>query len=298
MMQRIVIAGGTGLIGSELAKKLIKLGCNLTILTRGDSRVISNNLKYIHWDPKSIDSFVDTLKDANTVINLSGASIAKVPWNENYKKEIIESRRISTKSIVKAINQSGRDIHLVNASAIGYYGNCGDTVLNEKSKPGDDFMAKVCIDWENSAKEYNNLAIIRIGIVLDKKEGALLKFTNIFKMFIGGPLGNGKQWMSWIHLDDLIDSIIHIVDHNETGVFNLVAQNPVTMNEFSSTLGKVMHRPSIFRVPKFVLKLVLGESSQMVLNSNRVSSLKLTETGFKFKYTRLKDALDSLLNEK
>ncbi len=302
-MKKIVIAGGTGLIGKSLTKLLKSKGYTITILSRNSEKAkvsVPDADEFQTWNYNKPEQIEELIKGAYGVVNLTGASIARKKWTSEYKKEIYDSRIISTQNISKAINNmSAPPKVFFCASAVGYYGNRGDEKIEEDSIPGTDFLANVCKDWEKSAFLANSTSRVvcgRFGVVLDKSEGALPKLLSSFRIFIGGPLGTGKQWYPWIHIDDISGMIAWIIENeNARGVFNMASPNPVTMNEFSKILGEVMNRPSLFQVPEFVLKFILGEMSAIVIYGQRAYPQKALEMGYEFKYLNLKNALEDLL---
>lgn len=299
--KKIIITGVTGLIGSHLAKHLTGRGWDVVAFSRNiehSKNVLPRIFRHVAWNPRSDDKqWYSELNDATAIINLAGASIAGERWTNEYKKVIISSRVDSTNSIVSAIKTISNPPMLVNASAIGYYGNRSNEVIDEDSDSGDGFLAEVTRQWEESAmnaKPFTTVAIARMGIVLSENGGALEKLLTPFRLFIGGPLGSGKQYWSWIHIDDVARMFEFVIENKMSGPVNFVSPNPVTMSVFAETLGKVMHRPSVFKVPGFVLKLLLGESSDMVLDSQCVIPRKAQSNNYKFLYPELKSALEAM----
>ncbi len=302
MNRKVLITGATGLIGSKLAKRLYDLGFKVYSVSRDVKKSeikFKIPIKHISYDE---DKFKNIIDNNTIIINLAGASIAGNKWTEEYKKEIYDSRILTTRKLVDILNNYELKPELfINASAIGIYGNTFDKIIDENTPVGEGFLAQVTFDWENElTKLKNNIRKVyaRIGIVLDLEGGALAKMLLPYKLFIGGPLGTGKQWMSWIHIDDLIELFVFIIQKNNiNGAINLTAPNPVTMIEFSKTIGKILRRPSFFKVPEFILKIILGESSAMILNSNRVIPKKAIENGYNFEYDNLEKALTNLLKK-
>lgn len=239
--------------------------------------------------------------DQDAVIHLAGANLFGRRWSKEYKKIIIESRELSTRNLVSGLRNSQSKVKVfISSSGIGYYGSRGDEILTEKSKLGNDFLAHICDIWERETEKANEIGIrtsmLRQGIVLSDKGGALEKFIPAFKLFIGGALGNGKQWFPWIHIDDLMAIYLFIIDNAEiSGAVNVVSPETVRMNEFAKTLGRVLNRPSIFKVPEFALKILVGEAAAALVSSQRAIPKKLIDTNFKFKFDRLEDALKDLL---
>lgn len=300
MNKLILVTGATGMIGSKLTKKLSELGYSVASISRNPSKSKSL-LPWCehHIDYNNREELGNFISKSYGVINLAGASIADKKWTSEYKKEIIDSRVNSTKMIIEAINLSpNKPKVLINGSAIGIYGNTLDKEIDEKSPSGDGFLADVTIRWENEARRLNSnvrLVLARIGIVLDIKGGALEKMILPFKLFVGGPIGSGQQWLSWIHIDDLVNLFIWTLESQVSGAVNFTSPNPTKMKDFASDLGKVLSRPSLFPVPEFMLKIILGESSAMVTNSNKVLPKVALDNNFKFKYDNLHLALKSIL---
>ncbi len=304
MSKKIVITGASGLIGTNLCKALISRGDEVFIFTRSVNKTkstISNASNYIEWDYKKPSDWSKYLNNKDAVIHLAGANISGKRWTENYKKIILKSREESTKNLVEAIGSlKEKPSVFISASGVNYYGDSGDEVLTEQRETGNDFLAKVCKIWEDEAAQVENAGVrrvsIRTGVVLSTKEGALKKMLIPFRFFIGGPLGNGKQWFPWLHIDDIVNIYIYCLDNNSlNGAVNACSPYPVTMNEFAKTLGKVMNRPSFFKVPKFILRLAVGEVTESVTASMKVIPQKLLENGFKFKFENLENALRDLI---
>jgi len=301
-MKKIAIFGGSGFIGQNLTAKLKEKNYYVINFTRNATKYIAtfdNNIQYSYHS----NDWKKYLENTYAVINLAGASVAAKRWTKSYKKIIYKSRINTTELIVNTVNNLKEKPQVfINASATGYYGDCNDKVITEKSPAGNDFLAKVCLDWESAAKKINpdiRLIIPRIGFVLDKKQGGLAKMILPFKFFIGGPLGSGNQYIPWIHKKDLINLIIFLIENeNCTGEFNCSSPKPITMKEFASEIGKVLIRPSILKVPTSVLKLILGEQSIVVLNSCRAIPEKASTFNFKFYYEDIDKALENLLTNK
>ncbi|PIW69756.1 MAG: TIGR01777 family protein [Ignavibacteriales bacterium CG12_big_fil_rev_8_21_14_0_65_30_8] len=301
---KIAIVGGSGLIGRTLAEELKKRGDYLLLVSRN-----SENSKtklpfyneYFTWNYNSAELLQKKINSFDVVINLAGAPIGSKRWTKKYQKEIRNSRVVVTELISKAICDCKEKPKLfISSSAIGYYGNVKNDVLDENSKAGSDFLAKICAEWENASKivekENIKLAVIRTGVVLANEGGALKKMLLPFKLFVGGPLGSGKQWFPWIHIKDEIKSILFIIDNKDiTGPVNLVAPNQITMNEFAKALGKVLNRPSIFKVPTFLLRIVVGKAAENIVASQKAKPAKLLNNGFMFNFKTIEDTLNDLL---
>lgn len=297
---KLVIAGGTGLIGSALSLQLLEKGHSLTILTRSPvSRPPTADIKYQSWSPSLPGTWEETIDGADAVINLTGEPIAAKRWSEKQKEKIRSSRIETTRALVSAIAKAGQKPRLLlNASAVGYYGPRGDESLTEEAGPGNDFLSRVSIAWEEEAKKAreHGLRVIRLrtGIVLAREGGALSKMIPPFKLFAGGPLGNGKQWLSWIHIEDEVRLILFLLEHpHAQGAVNATAPNPATMREFCKTLGRVLNRPSWAPVPAFVLRLMLGEMAEMLLTGQRVLPDAARKLGYSFRYPTLLEALQA-----
>lgn len=297
---RLVVAGGTGFIGAPLCSRLLELGHSLTLLTRSaSSATTSPNQKSLNWNPGFPGSWEEAVNGSDGVINLAGESIVN-RWTESQKKKIASSRIDTTRALVTAIGKAKeKPRFLLNASAVGYYGPHGDESLTEDAGPGGDFLSRVCIAWEKEAikaEEYGLRVIrLRTGIVLGKGGGALAKMLLPFKLFVGGPLGSGEQWMSWIQLEDEIGLILFLLEHPEArGAINATASNPVTMTGFCKTLGDVLNRPSWAPVPAFAVRLLLGEMAEMLLTGQRVLPGQAQKLGYPFKFSTLPEALQAL----
>lgn len=297
---RLVIAGGTGFIGSALSARLSELGHSLTLLTRRASPAATAfNKKMVLWNPGTRGAWEAAVNGSDGVINLAGATIAK-RWTKRHKQEIASSRVQSTRALVEAIGKAEeKPKWLINASAIGYYGPHGDETLSEEAGAGSDFLSRVCVAWEREtgkAEDYGLRVVrLRTGIVLGRGGGALAKMVPPFKLFLGGPLGDGNQPMSWIHLEDEIGLILFLLEHPEArGAINATAPNPVTMSEFCKTLGDVLNRPSWAPVPAFALRLLLGEMADMLLTGQRALPTQALKLGYTFKYPTFREALQSL----
>ncbi|MEW6701200.1 MAG: TIGR01777 family oxidoreductase [Bacteroidota bacterium] len=301
-MKKIVLTGATGFIGKKIAIKLIECGCELTIFTRSVKKAkqfIPNASEYVEWNSNFID-WKTYLEGKDAVIHLAGENVMAKRWSEEQKKKIRSSRVDSTRALVNTIGTlNNKPKVFVCASAIGYYGN-SEHPEREDSNAGNDFLAGVVKAWEDEAGKVEQFGVrrisMRIGIVLDKNGGALARMIIPFKFFIGGAVGSGKQWVSWIHIEDLINIFLFALENeNLEGAVNCVSPNPVTMNQFAKTIGKILKRPSFLRIPEFLLRLILGEASSVVTGGSKVSSSKIISCGFKFKYNYIEEALRNLL---
>lgn len=286
----IFIAGGTGMLGQYLEKKFDKLGYKVKILTRSKR---TQDIEY----PDEPEELAQLFEGSTAIINLAGASIVGKRWNDKYKEILYNSRIKTTKYLVEAINLTKNKPQLfISCSAVGYYGDRGVEELTEDKNPADGFVATICKDWEKEALMADIPTFIpRIGIVLAKEGGALQEMLKPFKYFVGGPLGSGNQYFPWIHIEDVFRIVEFAIELKLEGIYNTVAPQQVKMKEFTSTLGKVLKRPAIFPVPSFALKLILGESAQEILRSQRVIPNKLKEVNYEFKFKKLEEALKDLV---
>jgi uncharacterized protein (TIGR01777 family) len=296
----ITISGASGLIGRRLLKVLAKEGHALTALSRHAGTNLPPGVRLAVWDAAKCETPADGLLDADAVIHLAGAPVAQ-RWNAQVKQAIRESRVAGTRNLVQALSKLRRRPQvLICGSAIGYYGSRGDEVLAETSAPGSDFIAEVCVEWEKEAQAAEALGMrvvrVRIGIVLDARGGALPRMLPPFKMGVGGKLGSGKQWMSWIHLDDLTALFQLALATPVSGAINGVAPNPVTNADFTKALAAAVHRPAIFPVPGFALSLLFGEMGGiLLLASQRVAPKAAESAGFTFRFPELAGALTDVL---
>lgn len=302
---RILITGGTGLIGKALCQRLSEDGNLITVLSRNPDRHrdMPMGVTIEEWDGKSSNGWGHLVDGTDAVINLAGAGIADAPWTEKRKHLIRESRIQAGLAIQQAIQAADKKPSvLIQSSAVGYYGQeQSDEIITEDSLPGSDFLAKVCFDWEMSTAPIARAGdvrrvVIRTGIVLSNNGGAFPKIILPFKLFAGGPLGNGKQWMPWIHVEDEIRAIQYLLTHEHlSGPFNLSAPNPVTNRQFSQIVGTQMGRPAFMPAPAFAIKTILGEMSTILLDGQRAVPQNLEDAGFVFTYPTAQEALSHLL---
>lgn len=299
---KILLCGATGFIGKSLINELLKAGHDLILLTRNPSKIHARpGLTLLPWDGKTTQLWAHSAEGVDAVINLAGEGIADKRWSTARKEALIQSRVQSTKAVVDFIRTAKkRPAVLINASAVGYYGNVPEGTVTEASAKGTGFLAETCDLWEKESRQAETLGVrtvmIRIGIVLEQGGGALSKMVFPFKIFAGGPLGSGKQWFPWIHRDDIIGAILFILKKPEiSGPVNLVSPNPVTMNDFCKALGRVLKRPSWAPVPGFMLKIILGEMADMLLGGQRAVPNKLNAAGYSFKYNDAEGALRASL---
>jgi uncharacterized protein (TIGR01777 family) len=298
---KVAITGATGLIGKKIVKKLVEGGDQVLVLTRSIEKtrgIFPPEVDLAKWDIRSKE-WHKVLEGVDAIVHLAGENVMGKRWNNEHKKKILESRVLGTRSIVDAIYKMGsRPKVLVGASAVGYYGN-SEKQVDELSNEGAGFLADVVKAWECETAKVEQLNVrrvnVRIGIVIDKKEGALAKLLTPFKYFIGGPLGSGKQWFPWIHVDDVVDLFLYSIHSDINGAVNAVSPGIVRMNEFCSVLGKVMKRPSFFKVPEFILRIVIGEAAEEILSGANIYPKRTIELGYKFRYPNLQSALKEIL---
>lgn len=297
---KILITGATGFIGKGLLGTLNEKGHEIIVLTRNpDSAKIylPVHCEVVAWNPEQTALPPGSLKGVDAVINLAGEGIADGRWSHDRKRKIIQSRVLSTRRLVDAMsNMKDKPKVFVSASAIGFYGDRGDEPLDETSSKGHGFLSKVCENWEDEIIKARDLGVrtvtLRVGMVLGHDGGALNKMLPPFKLGVGGKLGTGSQWMSWIHVKDMVNMMVHALENSSIdGTYNAVSPNPVRNREFTEILGRVQNRPTIFPVPQFVLKIVLGELSELLLGSQRVMAEKIIDTEFQFEYPQLEKAL-------
>ena len=298
---KILISGASGFVGTSLAKTLQSEGCTVFKLVRKKQL---NQSDEIYWNPETQEISLDDLESFDAFINLAGENISSGRWTDKKKHEIKASRLNSTKLLKDSILKLKNPPKLfINASAIGFYGDRKKEIVSEESSKGGGFLSDVCLEWENEIKpisDHLRLIILRFGVILDPKGGALKKMLIPFKLGVGGVIGSGDQMMSWISLDDVTRIIsFALKDEKTSGVYNVVAPHPVSNYVFTETLGKVLSRPTFFRVPTFAVKLIFGQMGQEVLlQGQNVSSDKLIEAGYNFKHTHLEHALEEMLKEK
>lgn len=303
MSNHVLITGGSGLVGSRLTELLRAQDYTVSHLSRSPAKPSSTVPTY-QWDIKKQSIDPQALADADYVVHLAGAGVADQRWTNERKQVILNSRTESTKLLRDAIAQAGPSTikAFVSASAIGIYGaDTGDVLLTEESPPADDFLANVVVDWETAVDTIEALGVrtvkCRIGIVLSPDSGALPPIARTVRWGVGAPLGSGEQYLSWIHIDDLCRLFIYALENNKVaGVYNAVGPQPVTNQQLTQAVARVMRRPLwLPNVPGFALKLALGELASAVLGGNRVSSRKIEDAGFRYKFDKLEVALADLL---
>jgi uncharacterized protein len=296
---RIVIIGGRGFIGSALSKELADAGHEVSVTTRGEGG-LEGERKLVHWNGTDRTSLTAILENCDAVVNLAGENIGAKPWTKTRKQQLRESRILTTNALVEAINaMKKRPTILIQASAVGYYGT-SDREMEEISPAGSDWLAQLGRDWEaplHKLKEAKTrVVVIRSGVVLAQSDSVLQKLALPVRFFIGGPLGNGKQWISWIHLGDEVRAIRFLLETSKcAGVYNLTSPEPVQNMEMEKKIASRIHRPYWLPAPAFLLRAALGEMSTIVLHGQRVLPRRLLEAGYKFKFAHLDDALKDLL---
>ncbi len=326
---KVAITGGTGFIGSELAKSLLDEGHDVVILTRQQARQARrahpflDKAAWVSWpgdtpndqedklrniqtyeiQPAGEDNWLAALDGADAVVHLAGASIAEGRWNRTRKAAIRNSRILGTRNLVQGIYRLKRPPRvLISGSAIGFYGPRGDQEVTETDGPGQGFLAQVCQAWEQEARAAEQVGVrvilLRTGLVLEGQQGALPRMLLPFRLLMGGPLGSGQQWMSWIHLRDQIGLIRFLLEHPEaSGPYNATAPQPVTNRQFSRFIGRLLHRPSLFPAPAPMLRLFLGEmAEELLLTGQRAIPKRALEQGYSFQYADLESALTDILH--
>ena len=293
---RVLISGATGLIATELAKQLKALGHTPVSLVRREPR--NKDEVFINADQGQFDPSVMNSIDA--VVNLAGATTGKIPWTKKYMREIVDSRLNTTRVLVSAINQASNPPKvLISGSASGIYGDRGDQWLDEDSGKGTGFLSDLAFEWEQEAlRAKARVVLVRTTMVMSKKLGALGKLLPLIKLGVGGPLGSGKQWWAWISLEDQARAIIHLIENEQAkGAFNITAPEPATCEQIIHALGKALHRPTIFRVPAWLMRLVIGVAAEeLLLCSQKMSAEKLIKSGYKFNHPTLREVVEYVVS--
>ncbi len=300
-MKAILITGGSGFIGSSLTELLLQKGYIVNHLSRS-AKPADGKVNVFKWDVVKGEIDPACIEQVDTVIHLAGEGIADRPWTNARKAAIINSRTASIRLIYSLLERTPNHgiKALISSSAVGFYGNGGDAILHETSPPGTGFLARTCEEWEIAAEEgarfFSRIVKLRTGVVLDKGKGALPQIAKPILSGLGSPLGDGKQWVPWIHIADLISIYAYVLENESlAGVFNATAPNPVTNTELTeaiaSKLGKTLWLP---KVPAFMLKIILGEMSKVVLNSNRTSAENILSSGFSFEFNTIEKALNNI----
>jgi uncharacterized protein len=299
---KLVITGASGFIGTALCQQLLQQGHTLTLFTRGAPREPNTGVKrWHHWTPGTLRDWDSELDGVDGVINLAGEPIAEIKWSATQRRRLEKSRVDSTHVLVEGCAKAKHTPKfLINASAVGYYGPHGDEIITEEAPAGADFLSQLCLNWEAEAMRAERLGMrvvrLRTGIVLGRGGGALEKMVPPFKWFTGGPLSSGKQWMSWIHLEDQVRLILYLIENQQAaGPINATAPNPARNKDFSRALGKVLHRPSWMPVPGFILRIGLGDMADMLLTGQRAMPAAAQKLGFEFRYPNLPEALQACM---
>lgn len=295
----ILVTGATGLVGTALVSRLLQSQHNVTALSRYHRAVLppfSSSLRYIH----TLDTY-QNLDEFDAVINLAGAPIFAQAWSEQYKRTLVDSRLTLTHQLATLINRGENPPScFISGSATGYYGDQGEEIITETSSAGLAFTSQLCIDWEKQAFLANTrVCVLRTGIVLSKKGGAFAKMLPIYRWGLGGKLGNGRQYWSWIALPDMVEAIVFLLNNpHAQGAFNLVSPNPVRNEVFNATLGQALKRPHFATVPAFILKCLFGERVSLLLDSQRVYPPKLQHLGFQFRYPEITTTVSNLITQR
>ncbi|MGG5252175.1 TIGR01777 family oxidoreductase [Neobacillus sp. SM06] len=299
---KIAIAGGSGFVGKALTGALVKNNHEVIILTRGSSKKNPDSgVRFVQWLSPASDPLKD-LENTEIFINLAGESLSKGRWTEQRKKQILDSRLNAVDELLAVFKKMNKKPGaLINASAIGYYGTSETEIFTETSQPGHDFLAKTVTKWEQKAIEAEQLGVrtvlCRFGIILDRQEGALPKIVFPYQAFVGGPIGSGRQWMSWIHIKDVVNALLFVIENRKiAGPVNFTAPHAVQMKEFARQLAKILHRPHWLPVPNIALQLLLGEMSMLVLEGQKVLPNQLMEHGYSFQFPNLADAVRDIFS--
>ncbi|CAI0922806.1 TIGR01777 family oxidoreductase [Serratia quinivorans] len=299
---RVLITGATGLIGSSLTQRLLGLSHQITVLSRNVQRARERFGEQVSYWPTLQDK--PSLDGFDAVINLAGEPIADKRWSKAQKERLCHSRWDLTEQLVKLINAgSAPPSVLISGSATGYYGDQGQAVVTEDEAPHDEFTHQLCQRWESLAlqaqSDATRVCLLRTGVVLAAKGGALAKMLSPFRLGLGGPIGDGRQYLPWIHLEDMVDGIVYLLDHQTLqGPFNMVAPYPVHNEQFAAQLANVLDRPAFLRVPAFAMRLLMGEAAVLVLGGQRAVPKRLEEAGFSFRFLELEQALDDVINQR
>lgn len=305
MTKVVLITGASGLIGRPLTKALLAKGYTIHHLSRSVKNEIQG-VKTFQWNIKEGQIDPACLQGVTSIIHLAGEGIGARPWTNRQKREIVESRTESIRLIYKVLREMPDHAvrEVVSASGVGFYGNRGDELLREESFPGFDFLAHTCVEWEDVVDEIKDIVPrivkLRTGVVLAEKGGALEQMDKTIKLGLGAPLGSGKQWMPWIHIDDIVELYVSLLESEQTkGVYNAASPDIKTNEEFTKTIAKVLDKPLFLpAVPSFALRVILGEMCALVLNSTKTSSEKILKTGFSFTFEKLEDALKDIYARK
>jgi hypothetical protein len=312
---RVIIPGGTGLIGRALIKELLASGYDVVVLSRNPAKAsgLPPNTKVVNWDGRTADGWGELVEGAEAIVNLAGENIAGDTWwallvnrwTEQHKRTILDSRLNAGRAVVQAVQHARiKPKVVVQSSAVGYYGSRGEEELTELSEPANDPIAQICIKWEDSTTEVEQMGVRRVvirtgGVPISTDGGAFPFMLLPFRLFVGGPLGNGKQWFSWIHMADEVRAIRYLIENPGThGAFNLCSPQPIRNRDFSRILGKVLRRPSFIPVPGFALRLVFGEKASFLTGSQKQAPRRLLDLGFSFQYPDAESAVRDTLRKR
>jgi len=300
---RVFITGATGLVGSHLVPALLGRGDDVVCISRSPERaalVLPADCRIVTGDPVAPGAWQQELLACDAVVNLAGESVGDGLWTRGKKRRIRRSRLATTENLVQGLADSERPAVMISASATGYYGDGGDRALGEDCQPGQDFLARLAVEWENTARKAESdrvrVVTLRVGIVLAAEGGALPRMLTPFRLGLGGPLGNGRQYFPWIHIDDLVGIISFVLEHDRvSGPVNAVVPDPPRQGEFATAVGRALAKPAFMAAPRPLLKLVLGEKADMILASQRAVPNALKAAGYRFRYSEMDSALADLL---
>jgi uncharacterized protein len=301
---KVIITGGTGMIGAALADAMARDGDEVILLSRSPQKGqagLPAGVRLEGWDGRSAAGWGPLADGAQAIVNLAGESIAAGRWNASRKRSILESRTNAGQAVAAAIRQAKNPPRvLIQSSAVGYYGPCRDEIIAESASAGSDFLSQVCVAWEASTAEVEALGVrrvvIRTGVVLSLRDGAFPRMLMPFRFFLGGPVGSGRQWFPWLHLEDEVAAIRFLIENPQAaGAYNLSAPEPLTNRDFAKAIGKVLRRPAFFPAPAFAMRLLFGEMATLLLDGQRQVPERLLQAGFRFTYPQAEPALRALL---
>jgi uncharacterized protein (TIGR01777 family) len=298
MNKHVLITGATGMIGKALIRALLDRKYNVSILSTHTP--VIPNVQVFKWDVNTKQIDIACFKGVDTIIHLAGENVAKEKWTVQRKQQIVDSRVQSTSLLLESLKKATHEVTtFISASAVGFYGDRGEEILTEESPVGAGFLPECCAKWESAVDAAAALGFrvvkLRTGVLIAKDEGALPAMAQPIKWFVGAPLGTGKQWIPWIHMEDMVGMYLYALEHELTGTFNAAAPNPVTNKTLTKALGQAIHRPIWpFAVPAPVMSLILGEMSVIALASTKTSAQKIIDAGYRFKFTNLQEALSEI----